>query len=79
MIEEIVDAIVGSNGFLSAVGDLLGGVGGYNEGQAAVIDVLKGGHEIVQEWDAEAGAWVNVDQTWSQPIFPWNPLAAPGA
>lgn len=75
MLETIVDAIIGSNGFIDSVGGFLANVGAYNEGQAALLDVLNGEHYITQEW--KDGEWVNVGQEWYQPIVPWNPIAQP--
>ncbi|AEF41509.1 hypothetical protein [Hoyosella subflava] len=72
----ILTVLIGNGPYLSHLADLLSGIGDYNAGQAAVLDVVTGGHEVYQEWDGEN--WVNVDQTHSQPIIPWNPGSNPG-
>jgi hypothetical protein len=91
MLEEIIGLIIGGDEFIAATGVFLDGLGHLYEGEAAIaevpatylevganyIDVLKGEQEVLQTWDPEAGAWVNEEQVFNQPVFPWDPAARP--
>ncbi|WP_278312690.1 hypothetical protein [Lolliginicoccus levis] len=77
MLEQILTALIGDSSYYAALGEFLTGIGDMNAGQAELIGVLQGTQEIGQEWDAEAGQWVDVEQSFYQPVFPWNPADRP--
>ncbi|MCW4354431.1 hypothetical protein ONR57_14070 [Hoyosella sp. YIM 151337] len=85
MLLSILEALVGDlddwealGTLSSSTGDLLSGLGDYNVGQAALLEVLQGTYDLNQEWNDELGMWENVDQQYYQPIFPWDPAKRPG-
>ncbi|MBD8507659.1 hypothetical protein HT102_14320 [Hoyosella sp. G463] len=77
MLEQILTALIGDSGYYADLGDFLAGLGDFNAGQAELLGVLQGTQEIGQEWDADLGEWVNTEQAFFQPVFPWNPADRP--
>ncbi|GGC52773.1 hypothetical protein IEU95_10430 [Hoyosella rhizosphaerae] len=77
MLEQILTALIGDSAYYAEMGDFFAGLGDFYAGQAELIGVIRGDHELTQEWDADLGQWVNVDQYFAQPVMPWDVFARP--